>query len=132
MSPLIKPGRELDALVAEKVMGWTQMTWAKYYSRIPDGDYYKGRRERTKHWHNPDSLEKMRRIDSWHPSTGLADAWEVQAKFPRVYVERDIAGEWSCEIWDGDDLLVTRMSADTAPHAICLAALEAIENAPAH
>ena len=62
----MKPGPELDALVAEKVMGWT----AVYLS---DG---------VNTWLD-DGVNTGRMISGdypWSPSTSIADAWEVVEK----------------------------------------------------
>ena len=118
----MEPGPELDALVAEKVMGWEQ--------RHP------------KHWAEcagtgglGDSFEYRRSQAEWSPSTSIADAWEVveNIKHPHrrsVFVGFDCAilteGPYQCCVNEPDGLCVASAWADTAPHAICLAALKAV------
>lgn len=108
----LKPGRELDALVAEKVMGW--------------------KRSLTGFWFPPDLHPNANIIghEIPHYSTDTGAAWEVVEKFPHFYLFRWIAGgpmpgQWECRFSDTDD--GTKIVwADTAPHAICLAALKAV------
>jgi hypothetical protein len=113
-------GRELDALVAERVMGWT-------YKTFPDGVL-----PHVKHWHGPNDECLLPCY-----SISIAAAWQV--------VERLIEdGEAFCcglnydtitEQWvflmrqHGEVLNANYWPhADTAPLAICLAALRAIES----
>lgn len=97
-------GKELDALIAEKVMGW-QM----------DLDY-KG----NDYW-----------VD-FKPSTNTADAWIVFEKFKYIEVEK-LVNQFKCWIYPPDPLIKTFDGSgaesewcETAPLAICLAALEAV------
>lgn len=105
----MKAGRELDALIAEKVMGL-------------DGPQY------------PDcptcgSANYCRETPYLPYSTEIAAAWEVveKLKTPDVYLEvLSHKGEphWVCRIIGGKDPIGA--GAETAPHAICLAALKAV------
>ena len=111
-------GRELDALVAERVMGWTRVV-----------------RARETLWQSP-------KAGTWpivasrlpHYSTDIAAAWQV--------VERMRADGWVCEVFGSDTAnaegySVTLWRPDTsgssvtqnatAPLAICRAALAAID-----
>lgn len=113
-------GRELDALIAEKVMGWT---WDESTAWSPSG----GRNSRTG---RPD--------DPWwwlpHYSTDIAAAWEVFEKIPMtIYAPHAslAAGEYeNVDQWVAEARLPSKESisesADTAPLAICLAALKAL------
>lgn len=97
-------GRELDVLVHERVMdglkpfGGPGMT-GFYVDSVP------------------------------HYSTSIADAWEVLEKFPEVQrLEKRWPGEeppgWWCEVGiDGGSFAAI---GETAPLAICLAALKAV------
>lgn len=126
----MKTGRELDALIAEKVMGLSlaHMPDARdsksgvIVSEISDSDVY--------FW---DGRER-----DWSPipnySTDVAAAWEVVEKFKSKKIEfaliRDVSiwqasfqwndsfpYHWDCIEW---------VDGETAPHAICLAALKAV------
>lgn len=112
----MKVGRELDGLIAEKVMGWT-------YKTFPDGAC-----PTVKHWHGPKDECLLPRY-----SIDIAAAWQVVEEMnnreigmelyrfnseamPKAHECRfyeDSSGYWSA-------------SADTAPLAICLAALKAV------
>ena len=127
----MKPGRELDALIAEKVMGWT------------DVHLHDGTAKDTKlttlfygEWvGRPRGEGALRRVLPY--STDIAAAWEVvekmrasysfQLQVPRLPLAGDVF-DWSAvffvrrtpEEWGAFH------SASTAPHAICLAALRAV------
>lgn len=131
MSPL-PPGPELDRLVAEKVMGWEPA------------------RGVGSHWVDSDSQETPYvvggRDTGFHPSTNIAHAIEVVNHFsrlkrgPTMYVPHSQTDEglstgdlFTCVIpgtrneygeRNGD---MGYAKADTLPHAICLAALTAVE-----
>lgn len=110
---LTKPSRELDALVAEKVMGeQVRGTW------IIDGV-------------RPDGIPN-RQCPVEHYSSDIAAAWEVVEK---------LDGEWKLQGHEGlgweagfdsstggmDAVIVSvEAMADTAPLAICVAALKAV------
>lgn len=59
-------GPEMDALVAEKVMGWTKKKVASY-----GGGYYAWIDSENRA-HPPNNTS-----GGWHPSINIADAWEV-------------------------------------------------------
>jgi len=64
----MKPGRELDALVAKKIMGWKLSADASEWLDA-DGEYMKA----AEYWYiggNDDILP-------WSPSTDIAAAWQV-------------------------------------------------------
>jgi hypothetical protein len=100
----MKAGRELDALVAEKIMGL------------------------------PRALVDAMALGPMEYSTEIAAAWEVLDKLPRTMwpeVGRLNTGTWYCEICRGSEDVreITpsiRVVDSTAPHVICLAALLAI------
>ena len=121
----MKAGRELDALVAEKVMGLTRH----------DESYV------------TESIGKVLRFvwrdgcgdcvysgDMFLPrySTNIADAWEVVEKLVSTpgpngdhhSVQVDYSGDAVVVIDENEDWQVSAI-ASTAPHAICLAALRA-------
>ncbi|MDF2814464.1 MAG: hypothetical protein K0Q81_664 [Paenibacillus sp.] len=110
-------GRELDALVSEKLMGWTE------FSPIdPKIDYGVGvngyRRNYAK---DPDG-----RL-TWFPfySTDITAAWEIIGKFDEISVRKyqtvSPGFRYICRIdIDGEDVIANGL---TAPEAICKAAL---------
>lgn len=89
----MKPGRELDLLVAEKIFGWSP-------SQVYDKHSYLSY------------------------STDISAAWEVVEKVKSEYsVTIDTCleheGKWLCTF------AYHQVEGDSAPHAICLAALKA-------
>lgn len=114
MSPVTRDaGRELDALVAEKVMGWKPCVTQDH----PGWVYF-------------DSGAGGGKIAPAF-STDIAAAWEVVEKLSPRYAIRILndatpGPSWCCEMAHGygNDIEV---EAETAPLAICRAALEAIE-----
>lgn len=107
-------GRELDALVAEKVMGWTFRTF-------PEGVC-----PNVKHWYCGEQYVLMKPF-----STDIAAAWRVVEKLVsdgRVFIVKgdglrdgDFNPKWTV-LCDNHP----RTDAATAPLAICLAALQAV------
>lgn len=104
----MKPGPELDALIAEKVIGWSYLKnkEGKWLCKPPRGRVY------------VDVGEKF----VLPYSTSINSAWEVVEKFDAEFIQFfKCGGKWQCCI--GIGLVV---EADTAPEAICLAALKAV------
>lgn len=109
---MIDPGRELDALVAENVMGASRL----------EGQFIK----------EIDPVSKTVSVGTewYYPpySTDIRDAWEVVEKLLKKHWYFNLRchdGEWSVLLdkqVDGDEI-----RAPTAPHAICLAALKALK-----
>lgn len=130
-------GREMDALVAEKVFGYTTKTksawqdpecggWNPVNSIDADDD------EDTREEKQPCFLDTQR---YWNVvqffSTDIAAAWEVIRKLNET--GRDVAvivsstEGCSCKVFeDKTPLQSTRSDADTAPLSICRAALKAV------
>ena len=115
----MKAGRELDALVAEKVMG---LIAYKVQLVAPPP------RVRT--------MEELQRIGVPLPrySTNIADAWEVVRKMGMVLIENSGEAfgkldEWNVQFVghdkEGEPHWVSE-SAETVELAICLAALKAV------
>ena len=102
-------GRELDALVAKHVMGWDALLI---------------------------KLRDKRLIPLPAYSTSISDAWEVAEKLSDLgwytNIERYTRKNWRVtldkfvEEGESDDNIPSYGWSDTAPHAICLAALKAV------
>jgi len=111
----IEAGRELDALVAEKVMGWKPSMFSNYPWQLvpPDGDG-----------------SAVRQVPNY--STDIAAAWlvvERMCEFPS-YVSLGF-GKWlqfrvDIATGAGREVMNSRAFAKTAPLAICNAALAAV------
>lgn len=119
----LKPGRELDALVAEKVMGW------------PTFEQYNNDRVLELKMANAKGRRDNEVVP--HYSTDIASAWEVVEKLyaidPHEPTLLQIYGPLSDGykinlIWEHHDgpILIGSLVADTAPLGICLAALKAV------
>ena len=125
----MQAGPELDALVAERVMGWRQ-------SSLP-GVFID---EDERFWGVTDEVPTSRQFN---PSIDIATAWQVWQKLPRIHSmgNHDLSISWHLinarSIHrDGNEYIVCGIldcgeweysaSADTAPLAICRAALEAV------
>jgi len=122
----VKPGRELDALVAEKVFG-AVVSWDKYAGgnhphspsintpECPSCGY-------DGHWDH-DAVPNY--------STDISAAWQVVDRLTEVFADMELTvdkGMWEC-LFDTREIVPEHFlaGADTAPHAICLAALKAVE-----
>jgi hypothetical protein len=110
-------GRELDALIAEKVMGWF-ITGGVVCKNNPEPGHYEG---------------LVAFMSKWRPSENIADAWQVVDKadwywelFPAtdIYDVTEIVCRLGFEAGTmGDCSLEGEAKADTPELAICRAAL---------
>lgn len=123
---------QIDRAVSERVMGW-------HYEQIDaGGGAYHAR------WYDDSGNLVFRYMVSehsvlgtrWRPSTSIADAWRVLEKFQsthNIYLVTIEKYRWCCDLEGangaapaGGDEHVSEM-AETAPRAICLAALAAVQ-----
>lgn len=105
----MKPGRELDMLVAEKVMGLNNTEYVKEWTQ-----------------------EQMKIVQGWWPklypnySTDIAAAWEVVEKIQC----RSFELNWHLDSYNFVRIYKAKFQTtnfvygETAAHAICLAALK--------
>jgi hypothetical protein len=112
----VKAGRELDELVATKVMGWSDKT--------PKGNHSETA------WYGETGFYKKRydyitKKKNFRPSTRISDAWQVQEKFIACTIFRDTDGYEVDLVYKRSQGWV-RGVAETAPLAICLASLKAV------
>lgn len=122
-------GRELDALIAEKVMGLPKLTPGQMEPLAGFFDYQDEAHGIHVRYEDADGNGVMRRFC---PSLWMNDAWEVVEKMPGHFdLWRYADGEWSARFWCGSTVIGEKLFADTAPLAICLAALAATEVADA-
>mgnify|MGYP001199937778 CR=1 FL=1 len=127
----MKAGRELDALIAEKVMGWSSQADGLYWdtgnhrTRLVLGSIIAKKRKEM-------GLENAQDF-VFAPSTNIADAWEVVRKMGMVLIENSGEAfgkldEWNVQFVghdkEGEPHWVSE-SAETVELAICLAALKA-------
>jgi hypothetical protein len=119
----MEAGAALDAIVAERVMGWKQDP--RPFPRWEDGS------EHGSDWYvdgNGDYYECSNQCDTWRPSLDIAAAWVVVEKLSEgwiVVVQRDNGADWLCHIGDIGQYKPHRYGEVTgpAPLAICKAAL---------
>jgi hypothetical protein len=116
----MNPGRELDALIAEKVMGWRILKKLTIPPKpldeadpcgLPPGVSDDG---------------KTAWVSIPHYSADIADAWQVVEKLLAQGFGVEILsdqGQWSVQFWN---LGRQTEYGDSAPHAICLAALKVV------
>lgn len=108
-------GRELDAAVAERVMGWQRQPDYNYWMSFPAGETFK--------------LHAL--IATWKPSEDIGAAMEVVEKM------RSLGWSFACTLYEGKLPYATfctgtvksssNAEADSLPKAICLAALAAMK-----
>ena len=106
----MKAGYELDSLVAVKVLGWRE---------APCFTCGAGPLER----HRRDCralLDIANRLPCF--SVDIADAWRVVERFPTMSIQHQNEG-WYVSFYSD---ITAHAIADTAPMAICLAALKAV------
>lgn len=117
-------GRELDAAVAERVMGWDVMPWDEYVRRrqrpvvdavVGEQGVFRGANGNFR--------------DKFSPSTDIAAAWLVVEKLKLTVGYAGNAGWYAGPGEDGDwDCWSCLAVAPTAPEAIARAALAAVES----
>ena len=131
----LSAGRELDDMVSEKIMGW------KYQQSSPDPKKYFCREygNDAGWWLRPNTTrdDMIWSCASCSPppeySADITAAWEVLNRLPLDLwpeVGRMNTGSWYCEIvqgapWPTGVGYLAREVAETAPLAICRAALKA-------
>lgn len=124
MANELPAGRELDALVAEKVMGWIEVrkqSIANAFGQHVMDDYV-----------GQPSIGVTQPVLVPRYSTMIQEAWKVadhlrnQSQFVAVLSGKGPQGvqPWICKINRDGGFLEER--ADTAPVAICLASLKAV------
>lgn len=141
----MEAGRKLDALVAEKVMGWIQLNttiapiefnpqWKELAGYVQDRPTITGLPPGASH----DSCRQ--KVPPF--STDIAAAWVV-VEHMRLTSTRDCFCLWSPtdessawfalfdRKWHGRSEVYEGEAGETAAHAICLAALKAVNSAPA-
>ena len=139
-------GREMDALVAQKVMG--ESKWEPFVRSVipnePCGTSFNGcpyeKDNHYKYWHETGLEELHNRKSPKYYSTSISSAWEVVEKLSKIKAiwvgnERDGNG-WTCLIGEPNPHVLlpeAKVDADgygeSAPLAICRAALKAVDNA---
>lgn len=128
----VTAGRELDALVAEKVMGWHDLWTGKVYGNLLGYLPSYKLREGTA---ADDPKNCPQAMDVPRFSSHLEAAWQVVEKLRQEHGEdfdfalttNEPSTQWCCWILLGENNGAERQ-APTAPLSICRAALAAIES----
>lgn len=136
----LKAGRELDALVATKVMGidLTERPTHTWEPLVDSGEYVDAKWcEHCGHcWFSGEAPGGPCAPTPLHYSSEIAFAWEVVEKlatrFPTIHISLGAPNQrWYCSFFASKDDKGSALEADTAPLAICLAALKAVGHEPA-
>ena len=120
----VKAGMRLDKLVAEKVMGWVNRrgVWC-------NPEFSVGWRT-----HPETKVARHLELQAFKPSTEIGSAWQLVEKLADgkadgrmmdVHLTKQMDGKWV--LWYKEDTQEVGIFGETAPHAICLAALKAVE-----
>lgn len=100
--------REIDRLIAEKVMGWE-------VGEFPNINVIEA--------YSPHGVLQI--SDDWSPSTDIQDAWYVVEELDYdIKVTKYKSHVYQCHIFIPNN--VQMVIAETAPMAICLAALKSV------
>ena len=116
----LSPGRELDAAIAAKVMGWHDVKFQPIANAFGEKvlDEYAG--------HPPNDLLKNAIIPKY--SSNIQFAWDVLEKLKTISVFAAVISAkgqpWVCKV--NKDTAFVEERADAAPLAICKAALKAM------
>jgi hypothetical protein len=128
----MEPGRELDVLIAEKVFGETVVhtVWGDY------GQYHAYCIGEPDYDYSGENYGGVLSNPVPHYSTDIAAAWTVMVALTRFNCCPELLGDYNYR-WrvrltmgyprEGDHKPYVSVECDEAPHAICLAALKAIE-----
>ena len=117
----ILPSAELDALIAERVMGWVR----REHPTALDP---------AMRWDWVDTDGKLQQYGYWSPSTEPYYAWQVithlNQRDPSWRVQLTQVGypprAWRCIAFQGALSEGVTVQADTAMRAVCLAALQVV------
>jgi hypothetical protein len=110
----MEAGKEMDALIAEKVMGWHLVKRENYRDEWVNAD---GRYQHPVPRYDGYEDDEDFHTICWHPSESILWAWDVVEKLCLSVVPYPGGDKWHAA--DGKVIAF----ADTAPLAICRAAL---------
>lgn len=129
----MEAGRELDALVAENVMGWTlkgaiSITWDEI------SEYSKRAVANTSDEIGSPVWDNNRRVDAWCPSTNITATWEMEEMIEQrglnlLYAQALMAVLLFEGFVPEDDEALWWALIHASPYQRCCAALKAVEKA---
>ncbi len=129
-------GAELDRLVAERVMGWRwhQPPKYDYHGPLPEQGAVlvpPGFDEKGFEWPPKGVIPVGFFCSAFNPSTNIAHAWEVVEKMNAAglwqLLSQDWAFNWCCGFAKAGEFGPSGGWCDTAPLAICRAALKMVQ-----
>lgn len=136
MTTTLPPGRELDALIAIKVMGWARLGSLANSFAVKDVAWAFGARWCSQ-CPNPKSVYRITPESAtlWAPSTDIAAAWlvfqEMRGRLfstrTRFFAELGAILQHPPALKSGLGVAWPDAMMYLTPHAICLAALAAVE-----
>lgn len=131
----MNPGPDLDRLIAEKLFGWAWYEFKGDKYLVPPG--FEGPGWNDDNGNRPGFLTRLKRFPKLTPnySTDISAAWKVVDKVRNKSIAFSIVTLWDqptgkylwlakFEWWGTERFEFSAQ--DTAPHAICLAALKAV------
>lgn len=141
---ILQPGRELDALIAEKVMGFKRFNQPPDYDGNYGGEpvlFPPGMVPEKSGWQWPPKGKVSFAGFSPHYSTSIEEAWWVVERMRQrmccFFLKSDGTACWECygitdmNSEEHNNPIISQWNVyicvETAPHAICLAALKAME-----
>jgi len=140
----LKPGPELDRLVAEKVMGWIEpadaemprvwLRWEEGEKRYVWAGWWIEEPPKDEDGNIP-SAWLLAGNKKWSPSTDIAAAWEVVERLSSrcfIQIHNQVASFmplWNVSFESREDMkFLGSANAETVPLAICRAALAVMEH----
>ena len=125
---MMEAGRELDTLVAEKVLGWRLLNSETYEPVISDSERKDASNNDGWHWEGRGGHSEAW---EWRPSSKIHDAWEVLEKMSEILDGQAISVCWGNYGDEGMGASVLTFYdhsavANTVPLAICRAALKVV------
>ena len=133
----LKPGWELDALIAEKVFGWRRAVGLPVILYPPDentDDFPRYSRDLDAAWLVVDKLLQMFLVEKRiansvsptrpEPSTAFSVSYEMASE--REFSKEVLTGPYVSLMVHRIGLLKVIEKGESVPHAICLAALAAV------
>ena len=129
----MEPGREMDALVAEKVMGLTVRSWrdlngfdqddCDFYVNKPDATEPRWGHCRHLPWYSTDIAAAWEVVEKMHENCG-PDEWCFKLEDVGQKTGASVTGAyWNAQFCVGQGGSAVEL---TTPHTICLAALKAM------
>lgn len=128
----MKPGRELNALVATRVMGWQRLAYTPPLPGLPfRPEWFDADGKETGRFAEGEGGDYYVPDEEWEPSERIDHAWEVVRQMHDVHdfwmsLEYEGPEMGSVEFRMTDGPYFRASTSTPTPHAICLAALACV------